>query len=486
MIISKFKMSVLSLSVFFIIGTSGCYNSGTVSENIENKNVVKPNIIFILADDLGYADIGVYGQEKITTHHLDQMAKQGTMFTDFYSGSTVCAPSRAVLMTGKHLGHNRIRGNGKNESQMLLPHDFTVAEMLKNAGYSTALIGKWGLGDIGSTGTPDKQGFDHYFGFLNQVHAHNHYPEWLWRNGEKVKLNNIVEPIKRSYTNFIGGVAKPENRKDYAGDLFLNESIEYIEKQSKASNPFFLYLAVTTPHANNEADMVDWAHGMEVPNYDKYADTSWPEAQKGYAAMVDHLDKSVGTILSKLRELNIDDNTIVIFTSDNGPHAEAGNIPEYFDSNGKYRGIKRDLYDGGIRVPMIVWGPGLIAENKVTEHISYFGDFMATAAEFAGVAVPENTDSVSFLPSIVKENKEQKQHDHLYWEFYEHGSRQAIRKDNWKAVRQPMFTGNIELYDLTTDAEENIDVSSQHPELVKEFELLFTAAHVNDPAWKIK
>lgn len=491
---SRTKLTLVIASLFSLTALMGCDGKSKEADVTANEVSAKeikqtapksPNIIFILADDLGYGDVGVYGQQQITTPNLDQMARQGTMFTDFYAGSAVCAPSRSVLMTGKHLGHNNIRGNARNSSQTLKAEDITVAEVLKGAGYNTGLIGKWGLGVKDEDGEPLKQGFDYFYGFINQINAHNHFPSWIWRNNEKVQLENKPEAIKPPYADIMGGVAKPENRKQYAGDLFLAESLEFIEKNSKSEKPFFLYLAVTTPHANNEAQYVDWAHGMEVPSYGKYADTNWPEAQKGYAAMVDHLDKSVGSVLDKLKALGIDDNTIVMFSSDNGPHREAGNIPEFFDSNGELTGIKRDLTEGGIRVPMIVWGPGHVPVNKVSQHIGYFGDFMATAAEISGQPTPENTDSVSFLPTITGKPEAQKQHDYLYWEFYNNGSYQALRKGKWKAIKKPLFTGKTALYDLSLDESENINVAAQHPELVAEFDEAFKNSHVNNPQWQL-
>ncbi len=490
------NLGFISIVCGMLIVATACSDSKKLSElraKSENSvtNVIpehsepvrkQKNIIFILADDMGYGDLGVYGQTKIETPNLDQLAKEGILFSQFYSGATVCAPSRSVLMTGQHLGHTPIRGNGRVEMP-LLPEDETVAEVLKSAGYHTGIIGKWGLGDEGSTGLPNKQGFDYFYGYTNQVHAHNHYPEWLWRNDEKVYLANKTEPTPIIYSDFIAGVTKPENRKEYAGDLFFEESEAFIK--DNADKPFFLYLSLIQPHANNESDHYDWAHGMEVPSYGKYADKEWPDTAKGYAAMVDHIDQGVGRIMYQLHALGIENDTIVMFTSDNGPHSEGGNDPEFFDSNGPLRGQKRDLYDGGIRVPMIAWGPGTVISNHKTNHIAYFGDFMATAADIAGVSTPKNTDSISFLPTILGEGN-QSIHDFLYWEFYEWGSAQAIRKNNYKAVRKPMFTGPIEIYDVQHDIGETNDLAAQRPDLVAAFEKSFTEAHVSNPKWSIK
>ncbi|MDA2924531.1 arylsulfatase, partial [Acidobacteria bacterium AH-259-L09] len=421
-----------------------------------------PNIIFIIADDLGYGDLGSYGQERIQTPHLDRLAAEGVRFTDFYAGSTVCAPSRSVLMTGQHLGHTYIRGNGKFN---LRPEDVTVAEILKEAGYATGHIGKWGLGHEGSTGVPTKQGFDYFFGYLDQHHAHNYYPSFLVRNEERVPLENVV-PGEGQYGQ---GVAT--EKVSYSHDLLMEEAFQFIDRSK--DSPFFLYLPLTIPHANNEARQ----KGMEVPDYAAYADKEWPEPQKGLAAMITRMDADLGKLFESLQEHQIDEDTIIFFTSDNGPHREGGNDPDFFDSNGPLRGIKRDLYEGGIRVPMIVRWPGHAPAGTVSNHIAYFADFMATAAEIAGVQPPENTDSISFLPAILGKTESQEEHEYLYWEFYERGSAQAVRTGHWKAVRKPMFTGEIELYDLGTDVGETHNVADQHPQIVKKIRTIMEEAH---------
>jgi arylsulfatase A-like enzyme len=443
----------------------------------------RKNIIFIMADDMGYGDLGSYGQQKIETPNLDRMAVEGMRFTDFYAGTTVCAPSRSVLMTGLHMGHTPVRGNAGKEIQTLVDSDYTVAELLRDAGYRTALIGKWGLGDDGNTGLPNDQGFDYFFGYLNQVHAHNHYPDFLWRNKEKVPLENtgiVLGPI--AYMDFHGGVTPFENRRQYSSDLFYEESLAYIEQAG--DEPFFLFLALTSPHANNEAEKFDWAHGLEVPDYGPYADREgWRDEDKGYAAMVDHIDRGVGSILAKLRETGLAGDTIVMFTSDNGPHEEGGNDPEFFDSNGPFRGTKRALYDGGIRVPFITWGPGTVPAGAESGHIAYFGDLMAFAADVAGVATPEGLDSLSFLPEATGDSAGQSQHEFVYFEFYEMGGIQAIRHEQWKAVRTPFHTGPVQLYDVTVDPGEENDVSAEHPELVARIAAWMDASHVPDPRW---
>jgi len=429
----------------------------------------KPNIIYILADDLGYGDLGCFAQTTIQTPQLDNMASQGIKFTDHYSGSTVCAPSRCTLMTGLHTGHARVRGNA---TAPLSPEDVTVAELLHEAGYKTGLIGKWGLGEAGSTGVPNKQGFDYFFGYLNQIKAHNYYPEYLWRNEEKVYLDNKVEIIQETYAKGIGSVAREKNTHSH--DLFTNEALKFIETNKDSS--FFLYLAYTIPHANNEGIPMGQI-GMEVPDLGIYKDKDWPEAQKAHAAMITYLDKDVGAILMKLNELKIDKNTLVIFTSDNGPHNEGGADPDFFDSNGKLKGMKRDLYEGGIRVPMIAWWPGRITGGMESNHISAFWDFLPTACEVGGVSIPATTDGVSFLPTLT--GGDQKKHEYLYWEFMEKGGRQGVRKHNWKAVKYDMSNNPhapIQLFDLTSDIGEEHDLSGEHPKIVEEMENIMKTA----------
>lgn len=464
--------SLLLLIVTVVLLTMGC-------ENVPADTARPPNIILILADDLGYGDVGVFGQERIETPTLDRMAAEGIRFTQFYAGATVCAPSRSVLMTGLHNGHTRVRGNAGPQIQTLLPEDATIAELLKERGYATALIGKWGLGDEGNTGRPNDQGFDYFFGYLNQVHAHNFYPEFLWRNEERVPLPNVVERADAGYGGFTGGVAT--EKVAYSHDLFVDEAAGYI--RSHAEEPFFLFLALTIPHANNEADRVDWAHGMEVPDYDRYADTDWPEEQKGLAAMITRMDSGIGTVLDELTASGIDDRTIVIFSSDNGPHAEGGNDPDFFDSNGPLRGIKRDLYEGGIRVPTIAWGPEIVPGGLVSDHIGYFGDFMITFADLAGLPEPVAHDGVTLVPVLTGNEEVQPAHDYLYWEFYERGSAQAVRMGKWKGVRVPMFEGELELYDLETDIGEEDNVAADHPDVVEEILQIMEDAHVPDSNW---
>jgi len=451
-------------------------------EQLSAASADRPNIVFVLADDLGYGDLGCYGQRVIRTPRLDQMAAEGMRFTDFYAGATVCAPSRCVLMTGQHLGHCQVRGNAGGDNmlrQSLRDADITVAEALKSADYATALIGKWGLGEIDEPGHPLRQGFDYFYGYLNQVHAHNYWPEFLWRNLEKVKLGNVVHRVSRPYGGFPGGWAT--KRMEYSHDLFVAEALKWIE--SHKEEPFFLYLALTLPHANNEAAR-GTGNGAEVPDYGIYAKRDWSDPDKGHAAMITYLDRDLGRLLDHLRALGLAENTLVLFSSDNGPHMESHNDPLRFNPSGPLRGMKRDLYEGGIRVPLIAWWPGMIRPGQVSGYVGYFGDLMATVCELARVDTPPNTDSISFLPTLLGQPDSQKEHEYLYWEFYERGSAQAVRWGNWKGVRKPMITGRIELYDVVRDPGEKYDLSRRQ-DVVREIRKIMEEAHVEHPNWRV-
>ena len=450
----------------------GCLPALAVdAEDSPTRSGAPPNVIFILADDLGYGDLGSYGQQQIETPRLDRLAREGLRFTQHYAGSTVCAPSRCVLMTGLHTGHCYIRGNGKHNFR---PSDVTVADLLQRAGYATALCGKWGLGHEGSPGIPTRQGFDHFFGYLDQHMAHNYYPSYLVLNERRVPLNNVVP----NEGKFGQGVAT--ERVDYSHDLIVENALEWID--AVHDQPFFLFLALTIPHANNEAGK----EGMEVPDYGSYATRDWPRPQKGLAAMITRMDRDVGRVLDRLTQHNIDRQTLVLFSSDNGPHREGGNDPDFFDSNGPLRGIKRDLYEGGIRVPLLARWPGTTPAGAITDHLCYFGDLMATVAELADISPPDEIDSVSFAPTLTGQSEQQREHDYLYWEFYERNSRQAVRETHWKAIRQPMFTGPIELYDLQRDAGEEADLAAQYPDVVRRLASLMDDAHRPSPDWKVK
>ncbi|HAV63451.1 MAG TPA: N-acetylgalactosamine-6-sulfatase, partial [Verrucomicrobiales bacterium] len=430
-------------------------------------------------------DLGCFGQKLIQTPRLDQMAAEGMKFTQFYAGSTVCAPSRSVLMTGKHTGRCSVRGNAGGSKQALLPGETTVAELLKGAGYSTALIGKWGIGDFepgGEHALPTREGFDYFFGYANQHHAHNYYPDVLFRNETRVPLRNVVEPSANasSFKTFTSGAAS--RRIDYSHDLFADEALQWVKDQK--AGPFFLYLALTIPHANNEGTRMT-GDGAEVPDHGIYADKDWPKQDKGQAAMITRMDKDVGRLLDLLKELGIAENTLVIFSSDNGPHNEAGHNPKRFNPSGPLTGMKRTLTEGGIRVPTIMWWPGTVKAGVTSDHVGYFGDLMATAADLAGIGAPADLDSISFAPTLTGKGT-QKQHDYLYWEFYEQGSRQAVRFGDWKAIREPMFTGKMKLYNLADDLAERHDLAAAKPELVKKAVKLMDEAHVPDERWQVR
>ncbi len=430
----------------------------------------KPNIIFIMVDDLGYGDLGCYGQKEVQTPNIDRLAADGRKFTQFYAGSTVCAPSRCVLMTGLHTGRCFIRGNGKDN---LRPEDITVAEVLRSAGYATALVGKWGLGHEGSEGVPTRQGFDFFFGYLDQHHAHNYYPQFLMRNEERVLLPNVV-PNPGKYGQ---GVAT--EKRVYSHDLTTVEALSFVRRSKE--RPFFLYLAWTIPHANNEAG----DKGMEVPDYGIYIDRDWPDTAKGQAAMITRMDTDVGHLRALLEEQGVAEDTIIFFTSDNGPHNEGGHSAKFFDSNGPLRGTKRDLTEGGIRVPMIVHWPGKVEAGSESDFIGGFWDVLPTLADLAGVGahVPAGLDGISFVPAILGQTDRQRQHEYLYWAFYERGGAQAVRTGPWKAVIQPMGTP-LRLYNLDQDLGESHDVAGEHPRLVSKMKATMAEAYEPSERWK--
>ncbi len=451
------------------------------AEHLERK---QPNIVLILADDLGYGDLGCFGQKALKTPRLDAMAKGGMRFTQFYAGCTVCAPSRSVLLTGRHMGRTVVRGNS-TAPIIIQPGQTTVASMLKKAGYTTACIGKWGVGTPNNFTNPNDVGFDHFFGYVNMWHAHNFYPEWLVRNGKVEPLKNVVTERWKTHQDPkhpMGGRGVAAKKVEYAPDLFIDDALGWIRRNH--DKPFFLYFAMNVPHANNEAGN----QGMEVPDLYEFADKDWPEPEKGFAAMIRNIDRDTGRIVDLLKELKIAEDTLVIFTSDNGPHQEGGHKADFFDSNGKFRGMKRDLTEGGIRVPTVAYWPGTIKPGSSDDAHWYFGDVMATAAEIAGVEAPDDIDSDSFAQTLRGKPREKrwKRKSVMYWEFYERGSAQAIRFGKWKAIRKPMFTGPIELYDMSNDDEEKRDDSKRRPDLAKHATNLLDKAHEPDPNWKVR
>jgi arylsulfatase A-like enzyme len=459
----NFLLAQCSPVVFLLSILLGCTCVASAHAQQQTK---KPNIIFILADDLGYGDLGCYGQEKIKTPNLDKLASQGTRFTQAYAGSTVCAPSRCALMTGLHTGHCRIRGNAQVPLEQ---QDTVLAKLLKALGYFTGLIGKWGLGEIDSSGAPSKQGFDYFFGFANQTHAHNYYPDFLWRNDEKVPIPANLQ-LKKNVA---------AKKVVYAHDLFTQEALEFIEKNK--TGPFFLYLAYTIPHANNEAGKIE---GMEVPSDEPYSNEAWPQPQKNHAAMITRMDRDIGRILERLRELGLEENTIVFFSSDNGPHQEGGGDPFFFRSSGPLRGFKRSLHEGGVRVPMLVRWPGKIPSGKTSDQVITFWDMLPTLVELGGGKSPDGIDGISFVPTLLSQGK-QSQHEFLYWEFHEQGFQQAIRMGDWKAVREKLG-GPLELYDLKTDLGEKTNVADANPAVIQQLERLLAGARVDSADWPVK
>lgn len=428
------------------LGTQVFKSQNALAENSARK----PNIIYIMADDLGYGNLGSYGEKFFETPNLDQMAKEGMRFTDCYAGSTVCAPSRCCLMTGYHTGHARIRGNKRHP---LLPQDKTVAEYLKDLGYTTGIIGKWGLAEPETTGVPNCKGFDFWYGYLNQARAHNYFPDFLWRNE------------KRDFFK----------RWTYSHDAFVKETLNFLNENK--DNPFFLYLPYTIPHAFDEGR----SQGMQVTSDKPYSDKPWPQQDKNFAAMVHGLDSDIGKIFALLKKLGIDDNTIVFFTSDNGPHREGGHNPDTFDDNGPLRGIKRDLYEGGIRIPMIVRWPGKVKAGTVNDEPWAFWDFLPTAVEIAGGEAPADIDGISMKNTIF--GKPQKSHEYFYWEFHERGFQQAVRMGDWKAVvnnKKP-----LELYNLKDDLGETKDLADQKPEIVAKIKQILKTARVDSPLYPI-
>lgn len=417
----------------------------------------QPNIIYVMLDDAGYGDLG---GPIVKTPAFDRMCDEGLRFTNHYSGSAVCAPTRCVLMTGLSTGHCRRRDNtavaalDDFEGRPLVflePDDLTVAEVLKKAGYVTGGIGKWGLGNPGSTGSPDKQGFDHFYGYLDQVHAHSYYPDWLWRDGEEQQLPGNQGAVKTTYTH----------------DLFEQDTFDFIRKNK--DHPFFLYLPYTLPHGKYEIPQDDPAVAF-------YADKPWSQTVKNYAAMITKADRTVGEMLDLLEELGIDDNTIVFYTSDNGPNKP---FLEPLNSGGGLRGTKRQLYEGGTRAQMAVRWPGKIPAGKTSEFAWSMIDCFPTFCDLADTERPENLDGMSVVPTLL--GKDQKPLDHIYWEIH-HPFQQAVRMGNWKGIRfgtkEP-----LELYDLSQDEAETTDVASDHPEVVKKIEAVMTKSRTESRYW---
>jgi arylsulfatase len=436
---------------------------------------VLPNIVLIVADDLGCYELGCYGQTKIRTPHIDQLAAQGMKWTHFYAGSAVCAPSRCALMTGRHMGHATVRDNrqyrkGQEGQFPLRAEDVTLAELLKSKGYVTAAMGKWGLGNWDTTGSPLKQGFDYFFGYNCQAHAHSHYPTYVYRNGQRVDLPGNDGKTGRQYTQ----------------DLFEAEALAFLERNK--DRPFFLYLPFIVPHVAiqvPEDSLQEYRGklGEDPPYTGGKGYLPHPAPRAGYAAMVTRMDRSVGRIVAKLRELGLEKKTLVLFTSDNGPtHNVGGADSTFFQSAGPLRGLKGSLYEGGIRVPFIAYWPGVIPAGSVCHHRFYFPDILPTICEAAGIEVRHPIDGISFWPTLCGKGK-QELHQFLYWEFPGYGGQQAIIAEEWKAVRQNLARGTIktELYHLGQDEGEKHDLAAEYPEVVARLERLMQEQHTPNP-----
>ncbi len=443
--------------------------------SVNAQKNLKPNIIFIFADDLGYGDIGCYGQQKIETPNIDKLAQKGMKFTQFYSGSTVCAPSRSSFLTGLHTGHTAIRGNKSfpPEGQTPIPDSvITFANLLQQNGYSTAAFGKWGLGYITTSGDPNKKGFDLFYGYNCQSLAHNYYPDHLWNNHDRIDF-----------------AAKDSV---YSADIIHQQAIQYIKNSGE--KPFFIYLPYTIPHGE-----VIVPHDSTYYYYSKKFDEQPTTAKRMYdgrplgeyphasfAAMITRLDRYVGEIVKLVEEKGLADNTLIIFTSDNGPHKEGGGDPEFFNSNGIYKGIKRDLYEGGIRVPFIVYLPGKIRSSVIDKPAALW-DMYPTFLQIAGVPVKKKIDGISLVPTLFQTGK-QKQHEYFYWEFHESDGRQAIRWGKWKAIKLAVTKISdpaIELYDLDKDPQELNNIAPQNPDIVKKMTELFLKEHQYSPDWPL-
>lgn len=458
------KVLVLSVSALTLFS---CTEQSTTNQFSE-----APNIIFIMVDDLGYGDLGVYGQTKILTPEIDKMAAEGILFTDVYAGSSVCAPSRSVLLTGQHTGNTTIRGNfgqpgmggvicsgGSNGLRVpLRKEDITLAEVLKSAGYNTGITGKWGLGEPGTTGIPNHKGFDEWYGLLNQRRAHSHYPEFIWHNQEKIYLD--------------GNTGTKENfatETHHFHDLITDFALEFIKTKGRESAPFFLYIPYTFPHDR-----------FQVTGLEPYTeDTDWTEEEKVYASMVTILDRDTGRILQLLKDMGLDDNTIVFFCSDNGA---ANRYDGVFNSSGVLKGRKRDLYDGGLRTPMIVRWPGTIPKGLKSDAIWYFADVLPTLAGIAGAETPAGIDGLSVVEALLTGSQENLNERPLYWEFFERGFQQAARKGEWKALRLNVDEP-IELYNIKNDPGEHNNIAQANPDLVSWFESFFISEHTPSQNW---
>jgi arylsulfatase A-like enzyme len=480
----SFSYFTLIAGLLFAISVSHFQQKG--SRNEENS---KPNVIFILADDLGYGDLGFLGQQYTETPNIDRLAAEGMFLSHHYAGSTVCAPSRSALLTGFHTGHTPIRGNSEIQPEGQYPMAdtlVTLSKIFQQAGYATGAFGKWGLGMNETSGDPLNQGFGQFFGYLCQRYAHRYYPAYLWGNGQKVNLPG------NDWTNKV----------TYAPDVIQAKTLEFIEQNQ--SKPFFLFMPIVLPHAElavPEDEILrkyrakfgeetphmgpkggDYGPEMNIPAYQ-----SQPYPHATHAAMVERIDLIVGEVVAKLEALGLSENTLIVFSSDNGPHREGGADPDFFDSNGIFRGYKRDLYEGGIRVPTIVKWPGKIKQGSTSAHASAFWDWLPTFSALLGEKAPLGIDGLSLLPTLLGQ-KGQENHDHLYWEFHESDGRQAVQKEGWKLVKYQVKDAEkmtIELFDLSSDPKESNNLALENPGKVAELEKLIQEAHWPNPVFKL-
>lgn len=431
-----------------------CYYTIFIAVLFAQQN--SPNVIYILADDLGYADVGYNGQKLIETPELDFLAKNGMQFTNHYCGNAVCAPSRASLLMGKHPGHSYIRANspGYPNGQTPIPAGSeTLGTLMQRAGYKTACIGKWGLGGFHNSGNPNKQGFDYFFGYTDQRKAHNYYPQYLWENGTKKYLDN-----------------NNGKQNEYSHDLFTEKAISFIKKNE--NNPFFLYLAYTIPHLR-----------LQVPDLAQYENKKWPLNMKIQAAMISRMSRDIGVIVDLIKKLGLEKNTLIMFNSDNGAHGKAGTL-DFFKPSGNLKGIKRTMYEGGLRSPMVAYWPGKINAGTKNDHLSAFWDMLPTFSELTGEPIVGNSDGISMLPTLLGKNLFQKKHEYLYWELYEGRPNSAVRYGKWKGVVRDRREGNeIQLFNLEIDESEINNVAKQNPEIVLEIQSIMEKSHEKNPFW---
>ena len=431
-----------------------CYFTIFIAVLFAQQN--SPNVIYILADDLGYADVGYNGQRLIETPELDFLAKNGMQFTNHYCGNAVCAPSRASLLMGKHPGHSYIRANspGYPNGQTPIPAGSeTLGTLMQRAGYTTACIGKWGLGGFHNSGNPNEQGFDYFFGYTDQRKAHNYYPKYLWENGTKKYLDN-----------------NNGKQNEYSHDLFTEKAISFIKKNE--NNPFFLYLAYTIPHLR-----------LQVPDLAQYENKNWPLNMKIQAAMISRMSRDIGVIVDLIKKLGLEKNTLIMFNSDNGAHGKAGTL-DFFKPCGNLKGIKRTMYEGGLRSPMVAYWPGKINGGIKNDHLSAFWDMLPTFSELTGEPIVGNSDGISMLPTLLGKNLFQKKHEYLYWELYEGRPNSAVRYGKWKGVVRDRREGNeIQLFNLEIDESEINNVAKQNPEIVLEIQSIMQKSHEKNPFW---